>query len=207
MLLNFDYDGVIVDSLGNILDLTVKTQELMGIGRKPTKEDFATLQEMTYDELARVIEIPDNMVTKFIETVHGLEKEHQGISHLFPGISDTLKSLAENHDIVIITATNTAMVVETLERNGLTMGIKKVLGGDLGLSKARRIAMAKSIFNPAHDDSAMIGDAISDIRQGKIARVKTVAVTWGFQSRELLRAESPDHIIDTPEELLAVFKG
>jgi len=99
------------------------------------------------------------------------------------------------------------MVVETLERNGLTIGVKKVLGGDLGLSKARRIAMAKSIFNPAHDDSAMIGDAISDIRQGKIARVKTVAVTWGFQSRELLRAESPDHIIDTPEELLAVFKG
>jgi phosphoglycolate phosphatase len=64
---------------------------------------------------------------------------------------------------------------------------------------------AQGGFNSAPDDTMMVGNAISDIRQGKLAKVKTVAVTWGFQSRELLIAENPDHLADTPTDLLTLF--
>ena len=50
----------------------------------------------------------------------------------------------------------------------------------------------------------MIGDTISDIRQGKLAEVQTAAVTWGFQPRELLARESPDVMLDDPTDLLNI---
>ncbi len=50
----------------------------------------------------------------------------------------------------------------------------------------------------------MVGDAISDIRLGKLAGVRTAAVAWGYQSREALVAEAPDLVIDAPGQLHAL---
>jgi phosphoglycolate phosphatase len=205
MLLNFDYDGVIVDSLGNLLDLTIKAQELVDVGRTPTRNDFATLEDMTYEELARVIEIPQGKIPSFIETVRDLERRPPAPTFLFPHISTVFEQLARDHQIVVITASTTETVTQILEENGLKQTVAKVMGGELGLSKTKRIVMAQADFNSDPDDTVMVGDAISDIRQGKLAKVKTVAVTWGFQSRELLIAENPDHLADTPTDLLTIF--
>jgi phosphoglycolate phosphatase len=53
----------------------------------------------------------------------------------------------------------------------------------------------------------MIGDTIGDIRAGKQSGVQTVAVTWGFQARDLLARELPDYLVDHPEELLTIASG
>lgn len=50
--------------------------------------------------------------------------------------------------------------------------------------------------------AAYIGDAPFDIRAGKAAGLRTIAVTWGFFSRDALAAEEPDLIADSPAELL-----
>lgn len=55
--------------------------------------------------------------------------------------------------------------------------------------------------------AAYVGDAPFDMRAGRAAGLTTVAVTWGFFSREELEAEEPDLIVDTPEQLLAVCLG
>ena len=204
MLLNVDYDGVIVDSLGNLLDLTIKAQELVSVGRPPTRNDFATLEDMTYEALARAIEIPKDKIPGFIETVRDLERRPPAPTFLFPDISTVFERLARDHEIVVITASSTETVTQILEENGLSRAVAKVMGGELGLSKARRIAMAQSDFDSSPENTAMIGDAVSDIRQGKLAGVKTVAVTWGFQSREFLITEKPDLLADTPMDLLKI---
>lgn len=47
-----------------------------------------------------------------------------------------------------------------------------------------------------------VGDAPFDIEAGNAAGVTTIAVTWGFFSREDLVAASPDAVVTTPAELL-----
>lgn len=47
-----------------------------------------------------------------------------------------------------------------------------------------------------------IGDSEVDIRTGRNAGVKTISVTWGFRTREVLMAAGAGTIIDRPEELL-----
>ena len=45
------------------------------------------------------------------------------------------------------------------------------------------------------------------IKTGKNANLKTIAVTWGFRSREILEAENPDFIADNAEEMLKHILG
>ncbi|MEI6865888.1 HAD family hydrolase [Flavicella sp.] len=50
-----------------------------------------------------------------------------------------------------------------------------------------------------------VGDSVIDMQTARNAGLQSVAVTWGFQSKESLLAENPDYIIDTPEELFDII--
>lgn len=47
-----------------------------------------------------------------------------------------------------------------------------------------------------------VGDAPFDMQAGRAAGVTTIAVPWGFFSRDALVAEGPDAVADTPADLL-----
>ncbi|MFR1872956.1 MAG: HAD family hydrolase [Coprococcus sp.] len=47
-----------------------------------------------------------------------------------------------------------------------------------------------------------VGDSEVDIKTGHAAGMKTVSVSWGFRSREILKENGAEHIIDRPEELI-----
>ena len=55
MLFLFNYDGVIVDSFDQLLDLCGQAQSSLGMGRAPTAEDFRTIERLDFGNLARVI--------------------------------------------------------------------------------------------------------------------------------------------------------
>lgn len=44
----------------------------------------------------------------------------------------------------------------------------------------------------------IVGDSVADIRTARNAGMRSVAVTWGFQEKNLLEAEQPDHLVDAP---------
>lgn len=46
-----------------------------------------------------------------------------------------------------------------------------------------------------------IGDETRDIEAAHEAHIKAIAVTWGYNSKDILKSMSPEHIIDNPVEL------
>ena len=56
------------------------------------------------------------------------------------------------------------------------------------------------------EQTCMVGDAVSDVRQGKPAGIMTIGVDWGFHAGELLQRETPDHLASSPEELFEIFR-
>ena len=203
MLLNFDYDGVIVDSLDQLLAACVQAQRQLGVGRALTVADFATIENLTFEELGRRAGLPLNQIPAFCRAVYELQ-EREWTVQPFAGIVPTFEALAQQHHLVVITASQTEAVRQSLDSFGLDGVVSQVLGGELGLTKAERIRQACEAFQVAPADAFMIGDAVSDIRQGKQAGVRTAAVTWGFQNRDLLEREGPDVILDQPADLLTL---
>lgn len=206
MLMLFDYDGVIVDSFAPLLDLCIQAQASLGVGRPPTSFDFQTMENLTFVDLGRLIGVPENRVVVYSERVFQLQKRCWSV-RLFPCIAGILAELARRHTLAIITASQSEAVMATLATAGLGGAISTVMGGEGGRSKAERIAMVQARLSASSQDTFMIGDAISDIREGKRAGVKTIAVSWGFQDRKLLAREKPDFLIDDPRELLGIASG
>lgn len=203
MLMLFDYDGVIVDSFGPLLKLCIAAQRSMGVGRPPTRADFRTIENLTFSDLGRLIGVPENMVDAYAGRVFDLQKKNWSVN-LFPGVAKVLSELSEQHILAIITSSQTEAITTTLRVAGVAGTISAVLGGESGKSKADRIAMLQSRYSASSTDTFMTGDAVSDIRAGKRAGVRTIAVSWGFQDREFLSREHPDFLIDAPVELLRI---
>ena len=53
-------------------------------------------------------------------------------------------------------------------------------------------------------DVYFVGDEVRDIEAGKKAGIKTIAVSWGYNTKDALAKEQPDYIIDTPLDLKTV---
>ena len=52
-----------------------------------------------------------------------------------------------------------------------------------------------------------IGDSDVDMQTGNAAGMKTVGVTWGFRSKDVLLAHGAQHIIDSANELIAIVEA
>lgn len=63
--------------------------------------------------------------------------------------------------------------------------------------------MKRNNFIP--EETVYFGDMVLDIKAGKKAGVKTVAVSWGYQSREKLKKAKPDFLIDNPSEIKRII--
>lgn len=50
-----------------------------------------------------------------------------------------------------------------------------------------------------------VGDSETDVQTAKNAGIPCIGVTWGFRTREVLRNEGADYLIDTPKELLTLI--
>jgi len=205
MLLCFDYDGVFVDSLEQLVNLAARAQAKVGLGRAPTRADLETIEELTLEGLARRIEIPEERTEDFAAQLFELLEESGDTVSLFPKIPHVIAHLAERHTVCIITANVKKVVERVLTEWGLLDHIATIFDGRKGGTKAEKIREAAALFGFEITETAMVGDTRSDIRYGKEAGARTVAVTWGYQAKGLLELEKPDYFADSPMELLDIF--
>jgi phosphoglycolate phosphatase len=205
MLLLFDYDGVLADTFQLFFDVFIETQRSLGMGRPPTMQDAVSLEVQSFVGVAEAIGIPDHMISLFETSATECLIKKMVDVHLFPEIPPILEALSRKNDICVITLNKTSYVLETLTSYGVLNTVAEIYGAETRLSKAESIIVAQTTFRADAESTYFIGDAVSDLRQAKQAGVKTVAATWGFQDRNMLLRESPDLVVNHPDELLEIF--
>jgi phosphoglycolate phosphatase len=208
MLICFDYDGVVVDSLDVLLAISKKAWRTLESGREPEADDFRLIEQLQFDAFAARIGIHESEQQAFINEVIRLQSvPGDWPVDLFDGIPELLSSLSGDHHISIVTASSGDFVRNALEGFGISEAVHSIYGAELGLPKSERIRMAMAKTGTDAANAWMVGDAISDIREGKLAGAKTIAVTWGYQPEALLAAESPDHVVGQPEAIASAIAG
>jgi phosphoglycolate phosphatase len=205
LLIHFDYDGVLVDSFGQLLRIARSVQRRLRYGRRPLAKDLHTIRNLTLAELGRTIGIPEEKIGEYAAEMFRLLRKDTRILTVWSGIPRVLNHLSNNHTLVIITANAREAVQKTLVQNGLTDCITEIFDGEIPGSKADKIVRSMKKFNFAANQTFMIGDALSDIIEGKKAGVHTIAVTWGYQPRERLVEGNPNLIVEKPAGLLKIF--
>jgi len=198
MLIAIDFDGVISDSLQDVLTASNQVRLDLRSGREPGLLDIHALQNVTFKDFGRQIGIHEELLEEFELGVIQKLCANPTPSPFFKGMKELLANLTADHSVAVITSNAEANIKRAFLGVGLELPL--IFAGS-EIAKGDKIEKAMAVTNCAAKQTVMIGDAVSDIRSGKSLGVYTVAVTWGFQPEQMLVREEPDFTVRSVEEL------
>jgi phosphoglycolate phosphatase len=201
-LLLFDFDGVLADSLDLYAEAVKRSLERIGMPIVKNKEDYLALFDGNFYEslAARGVDL-----AAYSETVREiLPRIDYDAMKPFDGLIPVLAALQKDHLLAVISSNGYRTIRAMLDRFGFAPYFREILGADFRFSKKEKIAYALEKYGIPGERAFYIGDTAGDILEARAAGVRSVAVTWGWHSRERLVAAGPDFLVDTPEELLAI---
>jgi len=207
-LLLFDFDGVLADTLDDLLQFSQEICDELGVKHVVIKENISNLEVMSFATLGRACEVPEHLVEEFVQFSLKRIAAKKSPPALFEGLSDVVKKFAVRNTIAIVTTNSSQNVNAFLVEHGLKKYIHAIYGVDLPGTKAQKISMAREQLakNTESESVFMIGDSLSDIRAAKEAGVKSIAVSWGHQSLSHLLRGGPDYVVHSPTELGEVIE-
>ena len=124
---------------------------------------------------------------------------------IYDGIPDIIANLASSgYAMGICTSKRADYATKIVNLFGLSEHFSFVDGGGVGIEKRQQIE--RLVANGINANSAvMIGDRAIDVSAGKTNQLSSVGVLWGFGDRDELVDAAPDHLLESPDELLDLF--
>ena len=198
----FDFDGVLVDSL-EVYERRVKfCLEKIGKPIIQSRNDFLDLfEDNFYDGIIKKgIDLTEFMnASRSIPTKDDYEQMTP-----FSPILPVLAELKKNNILTVVSSNISHVIHVILSKYGFNGCFREVMGADFGYSKEEKILHALKSFQMEKDRTYYVGDTVGDIKEARLAGVKTVAVTWGWHAKDKLETASPDYLIEVPDDLLTI---
>jgi phosphoglycolate phosphatase len=209
-ILFFDLDGTLINSEMGITRCVAHALQKMQVVvppehelrrwiGPPLRESFAPF----FDHDAEKTETAVLHYRERFET-HGWA-EHA----LYPDIENTLNNLVkQGHRLAVVTAKNEAHAVKIIKNYAFAKHFETISGStpDGRISqKAQLIEQALQRLNVLAKECVMIGDRYMDIEGAQHHGMQSVAVTWGFGSRQELDNAKPTFVINSPTQLATLF--
>jgi len=207
-LIIFDFDGVLADTLNDLIQFGQEVCDELGIKHVVNKDDLSNLESMSFASFGRACEVPEHLVDEFVQRCLKRFAEKKSPPAIFNGLSNIVRHFAINNTVAIITTNSSQNVNAFLIEHGLDECIHAVYGIDVSGSKAQKISIARNQFSAdtKRESVFMVGDSLSDISAAKEASVTSIAVTWGHQSLEHLLRGNPDYVVRFPHDLIDVIE-
>jgi phosphoglycolate phosphatase len=195
MLLCFDFDGTIADSLPVYLELAYR----YAAQRKFTPVSVSQARDLGLKGLLAHYHISKLELAKIM--LWGLKEINPRIKDFrpFPGIPETLTQLASHHRLGLITSNSKSNIDAFLSLHHLSSIFSFTDSSPDLFGKAAKLKK----YHPDY----YIGDETRDITAAQKAGCKSVAVTWGFESPALLSSSRPDFIAENPSDLFRIFSS
>jgi AHBA synthesis associated protein len=200
----FDLDGVLVDSFAVMRKaFAVAYREVVGGERAPF-EEYSRHLGRYFPEIMRIMRLPAEMEAPFVRESQRLA----GDVEVFRGVPEMLAAL-RNLGIRTAVATGKSgdRARSLLRLHGLLGLLDTVVGSDeVARPKPHPdiVRRVLTMINMPASATVMIGDAVTDLRSAKSAGVTAAAAIWGDCDEIALRAEEPDLVMHSPEQVLAL---
>ncbi|MGD1714792.1 HAD-IA family hydrolase [Dapis sp. BLCC M172] len=199
----FDFDGTLADTFDLIFAITNRLSVEFGY-KQTKKEEIPEIEKLSPLELINQSGISLFKVPFLLRKIRTeFQKEINNV-RLFSGIKDAVLELKyQGYKIGIITSNAQENVEVVLQKYDLFI-FDFIASGTTLFGKHRVIKKYLKSENIQREEMVYIGDETRDIHAAKKAKIKVVAVTWGFNSREALSEYQPDALVEQPQELIEV---
>lgn len=201
----FDFDGTIADTLGETRLIFNRIAPDYGV-RQVEEHELEHLRHMSLKDLIDHLGIPKRRVPAIIARGTGLMRGCINRLRMIDGMSEVLVELRRHvHSFGILTSNATANVDLFLKAQGLRDQFDFISSTSKLTGKASHLKAIRKTFSLRNGEMLYIGDELRDVKAAQKAGIPIAAVTWGFNSRESLAAETPDYLFDKPADFLRLL--
>jgi len=117
-----------------------------------------------------------------------------------------LLRLSEDYNMGVASTTPSCKIRNMLGDRNLDGLFSIISGGEDGASeKVSKITKVIEYFHMPQERCVMIGDTVMDIMSAREAGIRSIGVTFGWNSGDILEKAGPSFIVDSHEELLYVI--
>lgn len=210
----FDLDGTILDTLEDLADAMNLTLSKFGFPELELSHHKKAIGNGIRKYAERCIpeeKLTDALLDEFVKVAAEDYKNNSTVkTKPFDGICEILDFLVDKGISINVLSNKRNEFVNKLTKHYFPMYKFDCVYGELpGIPKKPDPSSALKIAGDigiAPENILFVGDSIYDIITGKSAGMKTVAVTWGNQERDLLNTENPDFIADFAGEIIDYIK-
>ena len=199
----FDFDGTLADSFAAML--AVYNKNIRGTDNPLTPDEIQRLRGMTSRKALRALGIRWWQLPKLL--MKGLPDFKALIPTLgsFEHLPETLKIMHARGDKLFIVTSNTRDSVDKfLDLHEIPNYFEDIETGAGLFKKAKYIRKLMKRNGLVRKQTVYVGDETRDIQAARRAFIKIVSVTWGFNTRAILKKQRPSFLIDSPKELLKI---
>jgi len=204
-LLIFDFDGTIADTFHYLIKIGNRLSKEFGF--KQIKEDeIDGMKDKSVLETIKHLNIPFLMIPMIVAKA---KKElHKEIDSVKPidGLKEALQQLKSlGFKMGILTSNSMKNVVGFLKNNEIDL-FDFIHATPKIWSKNRSLLGLIEEYLTEGAEPIYIGDETRDIIAAQKAGVRCAAVTWGYNSPKALQGQSPDYIVNDPQDLIRLFQ-
>lgn len=208
----FDMDGTILNTID---DIAASVNYAMRSFNLPEK----TIQEVKDGVGRGAINLIEDIVPKhttkediikIYETYQSYyDKHNNDLTGPYTGILDLLKTLKEQGYQLAVVSNKYRYLVEALNHDIFKDYFDISMGEMEGVPikpAPDMIHIALKEMNLSKDEVIFIGDSDVDMMTANNADIKSIGVTWGYRSKDVLKKHHANYIIDEPKDILNIIK-
>jgi phosphoglycolate phosphatase len=199
----WDFDGTLADTFSCMVAAYNTVAARRGLRRI---EDAAAVRGLTPLALLRTLDIPLVRLPSLLAGVLAAVRRDMPAVRLFPNMAEILDSFArEGCRMSVLSSNSHDNILTCLQANSVADHFESVLGYRRLLGKGEGIRRFLRERAAAGERAVYVGDEVRDIVAARKAGVDVAAVTWGYNTSELLAQHAPDYLMERPEQLLTLL--
>jgi phosphoglycolate phosphatase len=196
----FDFDGTIVDSLTIVFDVMNELSSKFNF-KRVSKADLPILKSMSAKDILAYLGVKTWQVPLLMMTVRRQLKKNmlnmsvqEGLLPIFAKIPDCFASCG-------ILSSNSQKNIQTFLESKEIGCFNYVQTEKFRLSKYHALNKLITKRNFKITDTCYVADEVRDIEAAKKAGITTIAVSWGYNSKEILSKAQPDFLVESASQL------
>ena len=195
----FDFDGTIANTTPLVPEII---NEVLEYFNKPilTEKELSHYMSIRWKKATKDLGIKWHHLPKYALTAQRMMNKKLDNVDLFENIKEVIEHLSENYTTNIISL-NSKDNIEQVIKNHNISSIEKVFSTKGKVNKKKVLKKYLKEFNIKKHELLYVGDELGDIEACKKNDIKVIAVTWGYDSKEILSSGNPDYLVDSPLEI------
>jgi len=200
----FDFDGTIADSTNVVINVLMDVAKKRGL--EIDLKDINKYRDISTKELVKQLNIPIYQLPNIQKRIGRELDKNIGNVKMFHGLKEVPMKLNKEGIVLGILTSNSEKNVDIFLKRTAVGGIFDfVYSGSSIFGKGKVFSKLLKKEKIDRRNVIYVGDDTRDIEAAKEVGVRSIAVTWGFNTRIALSKVNPDWLISKPKELLQVL--